>query len=64
MPSFSHDELENMASEPGKKGRQSTLAFRLINPELFIKPVSIVDLNIIFLMYVCFDQDGGVHKGF
>ena len=36
-------ENKNMASSPGKNtgsGRQSTFAFRLINPELFIKPVS------------------------
>jgi len=32
-----------MASSPGKKGsRQSTLAFRLINPELFIKPNKVI----------------------
>lgn len=48
-----------MASSPEKKsGRQSTLAFRLINPELFIKPVSILSLIIKFLIYVDFGIDG------
>ena len=44
-----------MATSPGKKGgRQSTLAFRLINPELFIKPVSIISLSSrFFAFYFC-----------
>ena len=47
-----------MASSSGKKGgRPSTLAFRLINPELFIKPVSILSLIIRFLIHVNFDVD-------
>ena len=44
--------LAKMASSTGKKGgRQSTLAFRLINPELFIKPVGIIIQSIRFFIY-------------
>lgn len=44
---------KKMASSPQKKSaRQSTLAFRLINPELFIKPVSTVDLLKFFYAFV------------
>ena len=54
-----------MASSPGKKGgRQSTLAFRLINPELFIKPVGIISLSISFLFTFISDVDGGRSSSF